>query len=135
MNIALKDIEEATIGQLLQDYKHLKDRKRAIESGELKAIKASLTDMERVITRKMSDLGVRQMVDEDNTATFSLSEEIVPKVDDWDSLYNYISANGYWHLLYRKITARAYREIIQSGEDVPGCESEVVTRLSMRSKN
>ena len=112
----------------------LKDQKKAIESGELKSIKNTLDEMERVITRKMHDLGVRQMVDEDDTATFSLSEQVVPKIDDWDKIYPYIAENGYWHLLYRKLTATAYREIIEAGQEVPGVEPEVVTRLSMRTK-
>jgi hypothetical protein len=130
----MTNIETMPVGQLLKSYKDLKDQKKAIESGELKSIKNTLDEMERVITRKMHDLGVRQMVDEDDTATFSLSEQVVPKIDDWDKIYPYIAENGYWHLLYRKLTATAYREIIEAGQEVPGVEPEVVTRLSMRTK-
>jgi hypothetical protein len=130
----MTNIETMPVGQLLKTYKNLKDQKKAIESGELKSIKNTLDEMERVITRKMHDLGVRQMVDEDDTATFSLSEQVVPKIDDWDKIYPYIAENGYWHLLYRKLTATAYREIIEAGQEVPGVEPEVVTRLSMRTK-
>jgi hypothetical protein len=130
----MTNIETMPVGQLLKTYKNLKDQKKAIESGELKSIKNTLDEMERVITRKMHDLGVRQMVDEDDTATFSLSEQVVPKIDDWDKIYPYIAENGYWHLLYRKLPATAYREIIEAGQEVPGVEPEVVTRLSMRTK-
>ena len=130
----MTNIKTMPVGQLLKTYKNLKDQKKAIESGELKSIKNTLDEMERVITRKMHDLGVRQMVDEDDTATFSLSEQVVPKIDDWDKIYPYIAENGYWHLLYRKLTATAYREIIEAGQEVPGVEPEVVTRLSMRTK-
>ena len=56
-----------------------------------------------------------------------------PTDADFDALYDYIAKNGYWQLLYRKITARAYREIIEAGETVPGTDPEVVTRLRMRS--
>ena len=125
--------EDMQLGQLLTARKSLYDRKKAIESGELAEIKQDLTDADRIISRKMQDLGLRQLQDEGGKATFYISDEIVPKINDWDQLYRYVKDNDYFHLFYRKLTATAYRELISHGEDIPGVEPEVVTRLKMRS--
>lgn len=127
------DYETLSLGDLLSAYKAAKDRKKAIESGELAEVKAFLEQAEVLITRKMRDNGLRQVQDEGGQATFSLTDEIVPKISDWDKIYPYIAENGYWHLLYRKLTARAYRELIEAGYQVPGTDPEVLTRLRMRS--
>jgi len=124
---------ELPLGQLLSLRAGLYRRKKEIESGELTSIKSELDDCDGAIIRKMQDAGLRQAQDESGTATFHVTDEVVPKISDFDALYDYIAKNGYWQLLYRKITARAYREIIEAGETVPGTDPEVVTRLRMRS--
>ncbi|MCP4773203.1 MAG: hypothetical protein GY880_03085 [Planctomycetaceae bacterium] len=127
------NLEEMKLGDLTSMRKDFSQRKKEIESGELKSIKTTLDELDRTITRKMQDIGLRQVQDASGKATFYLTDEIVPKVLDWDSVYPYVAKNGYWHLFYRKLTAKAFREIIEHGEEVPGTEAEVVTRLKMQS--
>ena len=81
----------------------------------------------------MQDNGIQQCRGNDGRATFSISEEVVPEIVDWDSLYTFIAENNYFHLLYRKVTARSFRELIENGVEVPGAEPKKRTTLRMRS--
>jgi hypothetical protein len=133
MDDQFDSFDEMQLGDLLVARRETYAEKKQIETGPLAEKKETLAVMDRVIVRKMQDLGLRQLQDESGKATFHVTDEIVPKITDFDALYPYIAKNGYWQLLYRKVTASAWREIIQSGEEVPGTEPETVTRLRMRS--
>ncbi len=127
------ELEFMPLDDLMTERKDMFDRKKQIEEGELKAINKTLKAIDGYIIRRMQDQGLRQIQGNDGRATFSVSEEIVPEVTDWDALYAYISQHSYFHLLYRKVTARAYRELIENEEDVPGTEQKKRTTLRMRS--
>lgn len=55
-------------------------------------------------------------------ATASVTETIVPKVEDWEAFYRYIHRNNAYHLLERRPATAAYRELLEQrkGKDVPG---------------
>lgn len=46
--------------------------------------------------------------------TASVSEQILPLVEDWDAYYAYIKENDAWHLLQRRPAVNAYREMVEA---------------------
>ncbi len=133
MNDKFDSFDDMQLGDLLVARRETYAEKKEIEKGPLAEKKQTLDAMDAVIVSKMQDLGLRQLQDASGKATFHVTDEIVPKIIDFDALYPYIAKNGYWQLLYRKVTASAWREIIQAGEEVPGTEPQVITRLRMRT--
>lgn len=127
------EYEFMPLDDLLSQRKDLYDEKKSIEEGELKKINKDLKSLDGFIIRRMQDNGIQQCRGNDGRATFSISEEVVPEIVDWDSLYTFIAENNYFHLLYRKVTARSFRELIENGIEVPGAEPKKRTTLRMRS--
>lgn len=127
------EYEFLPLDDLLSQRKDLYDEKKSIEEGELKKINKDLKSLDGFIIRRMQDNGIQQCRGNDGRATFSISEEVVPEIVDWDSLYTFIAENKYFHLLYRKVTARSFRELIENGVEVPGAEPKKRTTLRMRS--
>lgn len=55
-----------------------------------------------------------------NVATATLTSAVVPNVRDWDQLGIYILRNDALHLLQRRPSVGAFRELFDAGESVPG---------------
>ena len=66
--------------------------------------------------------------------TASITEQVLPQVVDWDAFYAYIHENQAFHLLQRRPTAAAYRELQESGQDVPGVEPYTQRSIGLRKK-
>jgi hypothetical protein len=69
----------------------------------------------------------------DGNCTVSLKNEIVPTVEDWDTLQEHISITKQFELMHKRVSATAYREAIASGMDIPGVKSTELTRINYRS--
>ena len=94
-----------------------------------------LSDLDGQIIRRMQDEGMSQARDSLNTATFYLNEDIVPQIEDWNIFYKYIKDNDYFHILHKRVSVKAYRELIENGEEVHGTTPKQLTTLRMRSNN
>ena len=66
-------------------------------------------------------------------ATVSISANTVANVEDWDSFWSYIIKNKYTHLLQRRVSDPAYRELLEQGKRVPGVQPFVKRTLNVRS--
>ena len=108
-----------------------------------KAEKKRLNDRITEMNKEIRDLEHRiwALMDEDellkfttNDGTIYLSPQIVPKVVDWDAFYGYINRNQAYHMLERRPSRAAFRELYEAHKPVPGVEAveydEVRTRRS-----
>ena len=66
-------------------------------------------------------------------ASLSISATVTANVEDWDAFYAYILKNKYTHLLQRRVSDPAYRELVESGKKVAGVTPFVKKRLNVRS--
>jgi hypothetical protein len=66
--------------------------------------------------------------------TIYISPQVAPKVVDWDKFYGYISKTEAFHMLERRPSRAAFRELHEAHKHVPGVEAveydEVRTRKS-----
>ena len=69
----------------------------------------------------------------DGNCTVSLKNEIVPTVEDWDTLQEHIAKTNQFELMHKRVSATAYREAVAAGMDVPGVKSTELTRINYRS--
>ena len=108
-----------------------------------KAEKKLLNDRILEVNKEIRDLEHRiwKLMDEDELLKFAtadgtiyLSPQIVPKVVDWEAFYGYIGKNQAWHMLERRPSRAAFRELYEAHKPVPGVEAveydEVRTRKS-----
>jgi hypothetical protein len=55
-------------------------------------------------------------------ASVSLSSTVVADVQDWDAFWPYIAKNKFWHLVQKRVSDPAYRELLDLGKKVPGVQ-------------
>lgn len=67
-------------------------------------------------------------------AVAGIIQSTVPTVKDWDKLFKYVKKEDAFDLLQKRVSATAYRERMDAKEVVPGVESFIVTKLSLRKR-
>lgn len=67
------------------------------------------------------------------SGTVSISSSVVANVTDWDAFYAFIYKNKFGHLLQRRVSDPAWRELQERGKKVPGTEAFEKKRLNYRA--
>ena len=83
-----------------------------------------------IVISLLDEAGIRKAGN--NEINISLNDEIVPTVENWEAVYNYIEQNQAWHLLQKRMAAGSYREICNLGENIPGTKPFTKQKLSVR---
>lgn len=66
-----------------------------------------------------------------NVATGSIKKEDIPKLENSDKFFAYVKKNDAWHLLHKRVTIEAWRELHEAGKKVPGVEAIPTEDLSL----
>lgn len=118
------------LNDLLAEYGKVREGIKDIHAQE-KEYNAQKRELEAQIAIRMQDEGLEKI--SNGGLTLSLKKEIVPTVDSWDDLQEYVAKTGRFELLQKRMSATAYREAISLGEDIPGVESTELTKINFRS--
>ena len=97
-----------------------------------KVLKLLQNDLDSAIIREMEDHGLDQIAND--LCTVSKKKEIVPTVEDWDILHQHILDTKQFELLQKRMSATAFRELLQMGTPVPGVKATELTKINFRSK-
>ena len=124
-------MSELTMDDLLKDLNNSKESLRELQSQE-KTLKQSINELESRIILNLENQGVDRIGND--VCTVSIKKEIVPTVEDWDSVHQYIIDTNQFELLQKRMSATAYRELQQMGQEVPGVVATELTRINFRSK-
>ena len=62
----------------------------------------------------------------------SVTETIVPQVDDWEKVESYIKDTDSYYLYPKKILSTVYRELLNEGTEIPGTSPFTQRRLNVR---
>lgn len=107
----------------------LREQKRSLEA-EIKALDAQLAANEQAMIEIADDLGLDRFAV--GKLTFSISEQTVGNVEDWETLYQFIRDNDAFYLLQRRLANAAYKEMLDSGSALPGVVPFTKRSLNMR---
>ena len=66
-------------------------------------------------------------------ASFTIGESVVPQVKDWDLFLKFIYKKKYGHLLERRPSVVACRELFDTVGTIPGAEKFTKRKLNLRS--
>lgn len=105
----IKD-HEANIALLRKDSERKEERLRLLVEG------TGLTEVAGSLAR----------------ATFTT--ESVPRVFDWQSLYEFIQQTASFDLLHKRIGVKAWQERVNAGMYVPGVEQVVIPKTNIKAK-
>jgi len=120
--------------QSLDDLIELKVENRAAMGAANNTVKALTKEREMIdvaIRKHMEKAGITRAGND--TASISISEEIVPNVHDWDAVYSYCKTMDDFSLIQRRLSAAAYRELLKMYSEIPGINPTTLVRVNMRS--
>ena len=80
----------------------------------------------------MEDQGLDQIAND--VCTVSKKIDVVPTVEDWDVVHQHILDTKQFELLQKRMSATAWRELLQMGQAVPGVKATELTKINFRSK-
>ncbi len=122
-----------TTAQMIDRMYKLREEKRVL-AAKLKPIEEEYDQLEKDLKAALIERGSEG--DKTKLASASLSEEVVGNIKDWDSFTAYIKKSGHFHLLQRRISNPAFRELsallVKKG-GVPGVEAFTKINLTLTS--
>lgn len=120
----------STIGAKIDNLHQLRELKREAEE-QVKEIAKRMDDAELELIKQMDAEGVSKSTG--RSATVAISESVKPSVEDWELFYTYIGKNKYYHLLERRPSVLACRELLETKGKIPGVVPFTQRKLRMNS--
>ena len=124
-------IETTTTDDLLNRLTEIRNSLKALQETE-RDLKRTKNDLESRIIANLERQGIDRVGN--GSCTVSIKKETVPTVEDWDTVQKYIRETGRFELLHKRMSAAAFREILQMELGVPGVRQTELTRILFRSK-
>jgi hypothetical protein len=100
-------------------------------NSDLKILKEEQDHIDFLLMQRMDADGL-SLTKNDRAKVF-ITETTVAKVEDWDAFYEHILSNKAFELLERRPANKAYRDLLEIGEDVPGLSSNTLRRVNFRT--
>lgn len=123
------DKQELTTADLIARLVDIREEKRKIKARE-KELNDEWRTLELEALIRLDDQGMDKA--STKRGTISIGENILPQVVDWDAFGEHIIQNDALYLLQRRPAAAAYRELLESGETVPGVEPYTQRQINLR---
>lgn len=117
------------IGPTIDKLFDLRESKRKLEE-QIGKIEAEYKSLEESLMEKLDAEGSTKGAG--RLAGASITSSVVPNVTDWDKFYAYISKTKFYHLLHKRPSDAAVRELFEQGKKVPGVEPFTKRRLNVR---
>lgn len=117
MNAVLQQKQPQNVGAMMDRLFQIRNEKRGLEE-QIKALNQEWESLEGALLMAMDEQGSTRVANHQGTAI--LSETIVPQVDDWESFIGWAKDNDALHMVQRRVSSPAYRELVESGQVVPG---------------
>ena len=95
----------------------LREQKRGLEN-QIKEVNAEIADISDWLLDRCDDVGTTTA--KGSLASIVVTESVVPRVEDWDAVADYVIDNDAIYLLHRRVSSGPWRELLDTGETVPG---------------
>lgn len=123
-------LTQRTPGQDIDELFELREKKRKLEAS-IKDLEGQAALIEERLMEGMNASGLDKMTG--RKASVSISETVVANVEDWDAFLAWIYKNKAGHLLQRRVSDPAWREMVEIKKAVPGTQPFTKKRLNLRA--
>ena len=121
---------QAAIGKTIDKIFSLRKKKAELEAA-VKDVEGQIALLDAEVLEALEASGVEKTATKHGTV--SISTSTVAQVTDWDAFLAYIYRHKYGHLLQRRVSDPAWRELIEQGKKVPGTTGFTKKRLNYRA--
>lgn len=119
-----------TLGSTIDQAYALREKKREAEK-VVKAIEEEITALNEVLFERLD--AAETSKGEGKLASVSISNSIVANVTDWEALWPYIAKNKHFHLVQKRLSDPAVRELWGMNKTIPGVEPFTKRTLNLRT--
>lgn len=119
-----------TPGQDIDALFELREKKRKLEAS-IKDLEGQAALIEERLMESMDQSGIEKMTG--SKASVSISTTTVANVEDWDAFLAWIYKTKNGHLLQRRVSDAAWREMVEIKKVVPGTQPFTKKRLNLRA--
>lgn len=120
----------STMGSTIDSLWAKREEKREAEA-KVKVIEAEIAAIEEVLMDRMDKEETSKS--QGTKASVSITPSTVANVEDWAAFHAYVAKNKYFHLLQKRVSDPAIRELWDSGKKVPGVQPFTKRKLNIRS--
>ena len=107
----------------------LRETKRGLEN-QIKEVNIEIADLNDSLISKYDEIGT--VTARGNYASATITESVVPTIDDWSLVQKYIMDNDALYLVHRRVSSGPWKELLDTGESVPGIVPFTKRSISLR---
>ena len=119
-----------SVGAVIDQIWATREEKRRLEA-QVKETSLKIEELETTLMERLEKEGLEKAAG--SKASVSIGTSVVADVQDWDAFWVYILKNKYTHLLQRRVSEPAYRELLDAGKKVPGVQPFTKRKLNIRT--
>lgn len=122
-----------TPGEMIAAMDNIREERKSLAQRDKELVQL-WRDIESAMIAHGDNQGMNKMSSEVDGATLTatITEEVVPNAVDWDEIYKYIIENEAMHILQRRVSTAAFRELQGAGESIPGVEPYTNRKILLR---
>jgi hypothetical protein len=109
-----------------------REEKREAEA-KVKVIEAEIASIEESLMERMDKEATTKS--QGTKASVSVTQTTVANVTDWEAFHAYVAKNKYFHLLQKRVSDPAVRELWDGGKKVPGVQPFAKRKLNVHTLN
>ncbi len=117
MVAVIKQKSVASTGAIIDQLWACREEKRLIAAQD-KEVSAKIKEIEDALLARLESEGMTKATGA--KATASITTSVVADVTDWDLFWTFIIKKKYTHMLQKRVSEPAYRELLEKGTKVPG---------------
>ena len=118
-----------SLGEQIDALYELRERRIALQR-EADDLKRQETNLEFELMSQVTSLGIAAA--KGRRASFSVTHEVVPNVNDWSKLHDYIIIEKDFTLLQKRIGVTAWRDYYETGLLIPGTDAVTLNKVNLR---
>jgi len=119
-----------TLGSTIDQAFALREKKREAEK-VVKGIEDEITALNEVLFERLDEAETSK--GEGKLASVSISNTTIGSVTDWEALWPYIAKHKHFHLVQKRLSDPAVRELWGMGKTLPGVEPFTKRTLNLRT--
>lgn len=117
------------IDEMIDRMFMLREQKRGLEA-QVKEVNSEIDDLQQELLARFRDVGTDYA--RGSLASASVTETIVPQIEDWGQVAEWVMENDALYLLHRRISSGPWKELRDAGTNVPGIEPFTKVAISLR---
>jgi len=106
----------------------LREQKKGLEA-QVKEVAADIAQCEQNLLARLDEVG--STTARGTLASVVKTESLVPRIEDWGEVSEWIMANDAIYLCHRRISSGPWKELLDMGQTVPGIVPFTKTAISL----